>query len=149
MAGVREDHGPLISALSDQASAFSDLLLLLHKAGSDRRIGGDDGSGCGDFRQSDFGGDILLIQQQSIVIEADAAAGCDFRDGLHIVLTGVAAENSECHRAVHGPGVEETQAEAMSEEAGYGAFSGAGWPVYGNDHDCCCETGGDPVLAGP
>jgi hypothetical protein len=37
----------------------------------------------------------------------------------------------------------------MSEEAGYGAFSGAGWPVYGNDHDCCCETGGDPVLAGP
>ncbi len=59
------------------------------------------------------------------------------------------AEHSEGHGAVHGTGVEKPQSEAMSEEAGHGAFSGASGSVDGNDHDCRCETGGNPVLAGP
>ena len=77
MACVREDDGSLISAFGDEASAFADLLLLLYEAGADSGIGSNDGGGCSDFRHANFGGDILLIQQQSIVVEADAAAGRD------------------------------------------------------------------------
>ena len=139
--GIWEDDRPDVAALHDAVDGRAKDALPVDERGADGGNGADLGGGFGDLGGSDGLCDIFAGEEDAVEsfykLEVDGERAGDLAE-LFVGARGEGIDASavplEGHAAVHGAGVDESEAEPLGEESGDGAFACARGAIHCDNH---------------